>query len=219
MKRTNGRIILPEMLDSLAPEEGVANLRDLARINRWLGGHRILISLLRRFAGRMERFSFLDVGAASGDMGERVRQCYPHAHVVSLDRSEPHLLLADGPRVAADAFHLPFNESSFDFVFCSSFLHHYPDSQAIELIVRMLALARRALVVLDLERHPFAYHFLSCSRRIFGWHEVTISDGRLSVQAGFRPAEMVSLARAAGTAAPQVRRHFPWFRISLVIPA
>ena len=70
-------------------------------------------------------FSVLDVGAASGDMGACIRQWYPAAKVTSLDYVASHLAGSPGQRVAGDAFRLPFRPASFDYVFCSLFLHHF----------------------------------------------------------------------------------------------
>jgi ubiquinone/menaquinone biosynthesis C-methylase UbiE len=174
---------------------------------------------MRPLVSRGEHFTVLDVGAASGDMGAALRKHYKDAVVTSLDRRELHLQLGRGQRVAADAFHLPFRPRSFDFVICSLFLHHFQNAQITELLAQMRTVARRAVVALDLERHPLAYYFLPATRYLLGWHEVTVSDGCISVEAGFRPGELFALARSAGAERSQVRRHRPWFRLSLVMAA
>ena len=46
----NGRILKPELLDNAPPDERRRNLRDLALINRWLGGRLIFRGLLDRIA-------------------------------------------------------------------------------------------------------------------------------------------------------------------------
>ena len=156
--RTSGRILRPELLESAEPALANRNLRDIARINSWFGGHRALLCVFKDLAPRQKQFSVLDVGAGSGDMGKCLRRRFRNATVVSLDHRSFHLRDAPGPRVAADAFQLPFLPGAFDFVFCSSFLHHFSDLEVIELIVELRRFARRALIVLDLERHPLPYH-------------------------------------------------------------
>jgi hypothetical protein len=42
----SGRAIQPELLECAGPEFADRNLRDIARINRWFGGHRALIRIL-----------------------------------------------------------------------------------------------------------------------------------------------------------------------------
>jgi len=194
------------------------NLRDIARINRWFGGHRTLLKLLKEFVEPADQFSILDVGAASGDMGKCIMKRYPNAKVVSLDRRQIHLKRAHPSKVAADAFALPFANGAFDFVMCSFFLHHFPDSQAIDLLKEMSRLARRALVVLDLERHPFAYWFLPLTRILFDWSDLTVHDGCISVEAAFTRQELATLGLTIDPSWATTRRHFPWFRLSLVVP-
>jgi SAM-dependent methyltransferase len=214
-----GRILQPELLESAGSTLAERNLRDIARINRWFGGHRALLRVLKDQAHPLEPFSVLDVGAGSGDMGQCIRRRFPNATVVSLDHRSFHLRNAPGPRVAADAFQLPFLPNAFDFVLCSSVLHHFPNRQVIELIAELRGVARQALIVLDLERHPLAYHFLPMTRSLFAWSPLTVHDGPVSVAAGFRPNELARLARAAGVTDVAVRRHWPWFRISVVFPS
>jgi SAM-dependent methyltransferase len=166
-----------------------------------------------------ERFSVLDVGAGSGATGAALRRAWPGCRVTSLDRRPLHLARAVAPRVAADAFRLPFPDRSFDFVLCSLFLHHFPDADAAGLLAQFRCLARCCAVVIDLERHPLAYYFLPATRRLLRWHAVTLHDGPISVEAGFYPAELEALARAAGAREFTVRRHHPWRRLSLVMHA
>jgi SAM-dependent methyltransferase len=219
MSVTRARILKPELMDNADPAEAAVCLRDLARINRWLGGHRALVQVLRPLLKPGERFSILDVGAASGDMGGVIRRNFSGATVVSLDYRASHLRHGQGSRVAANAFQLPFRPKTFDFALCSLFLHHFSDGQAAELITALREIAGRAVIVLDLERHPVPYYFLPLTRRLLRWSEMTVHDGIISVAAAFRPEEIRALARAAGGEAVRVRRHLPWFRLSAIIPA
>ena len=207
-----------ELLETSHPDSARRNLRELVRINRWFGGHRVFAGLLGGLVERHEPFTVLDVGAASGDMGASLSRRYPRAKVVSLDRSTVHLERAQPPRLAADAFQLPFARRSFDFVFCSLFLHHFTDEQIVELLGKFRSIARRAVIAIDLERNPLAYYFLPATRWLFRWHEVTVHDGCASVAAAFRKPELRDLARRAGLGTAHVRRHYPWFRLSLVAP-
>jgi SAM-dependent methyltransferase len=212
-------VLKPELLDSA--EQGLAdrNLRDLVRINRWCGGHRVLLRVLGDLVGPREQFSVLDVGAGSGDMGQCIRERFPNANVILSDYRSSHLRSATLPCVAADGFRLPFLPRTFDFVICSSFLHHFSDGEVIDLIREMRSLARRALIVLDLERHPIPYYFLPMTRRVFRWSTLTLHDGPISVAAGFRTEELAFLTGAEGMKGAVVRRHRPWFRLSVVVPA
>ncbi len=204
------------MLRYADDDSAAANLRDLKRINWWLGARRVATGLLAEHASRTESFSLLDVGAASGDLGAAFQSRFPRARVVSVDRQLRNLRTAAQPKLAADAFALPFRPRGFDFVFCSLLLHEYPDAEILRLLRDLWTLAKRALIALDLYRHPLAYHFLPATRWLFRWHEVTAHDGPASVGAAFRPGELRRLASGAGLRQSRVRLHWPWFRVSLV---
>jgi 2-polyprenyl-3-methyl-5-hydroxy-6-metoxy-1,4-benzoquinol methylase len=213
------RVVVPELLDHASPEVARDNLRDLVRINRYLGGHSILRRIIGDFVrSKDERFSLLDVGAASGDMGAALRRRYARASVTSLDYKCVHLEKAAHPKLAADAFSLPFASGSFDFVFSSLFLHHFSDSQVLELFHHFRRVARRAVLAIDLERGPLAYHFIPATRWLFGWHDISLYDGPVSVRAAFKKEELLSLAIQAGLTEARVRIHRPWARLSLEAP-
>jgi SAM-dependent methyltransferase len=210
-----GRVLKPEILDTLPYDQARASLADLVRINRKWGGHSTLKRLIGE-AGAQGEFTFLDVGAASGDMGACVRRWYPGARVTSMDLNVSHLERCEGDRVCGDAFHMPFRQGAFDFVFCSLFLHHFTDDEAVNLLASFGQLARRAVLVIDLERHPIPYYFVPWTRWIFGWDPVTVNDARISVEAAFRRRELEELAKRAALKNPRARVHYPGFRIAMI---
>lgn len=209
------RVIRHELLDEQPPDIAAASLRDLVRINNLLGGHQVLRKALRRIVRPSDEFTMLDVGAASGDMGRVVLAEYPGARVTSLDYRSHHLTAAEPPRVVADAFHLPFAPASFDLIHCSLFLHHFEDDAVIELLRCFGRIARRHVIVCDLERHPLAYYFLPATKWLFDWHPITLHDGPVSVMAAFKASELRELASAAGLSNIHVSVHRPAFRLCL----
>ena len=212
------RFITPEQLDHAPEDVARASLYDLVRINRYLGGRRVLRSLFDGLVKPQEQFSVLDVGAGSGDLAAALRGLYPGATVTLLDHRLLHLASAPAPKVVADAFRLPFRPASFDFVFSSLFLHHFSNDQVVDLLAGFRAVARRAVLAIDLDRGPLAYHFLPATRWLFRWHDITISDGQISVQAAFKREELLALAVRAGLGWARVKTHRPWSRLSLSAP-
>lgn len=210
------RVITPELLDHAPPEEARENLRDLVRVNRYFGGHWVLRRIFSSFVAPQQSFSVLDIGAASGDMGAALRQRYPNATVTSLDRNAGHLESAAQPKLAGDAFQLPFRDKSFDIVFSSLFLHHFSNDEVVRLLRGFGAVARRAVLAIDLERGPLAYYFMPSTQWLLGWKYLTVHDGQISVQAAFKKDELLALARQAGLGNAQVMQHRPWARLSLV---
>jgi hypothetical protein len=212
------RIVIPEKLDYAGREEARENLQDLIRLNKYFGGYATLRKIVGEFIHPDEPFSVLDIGAASGDMGAALRRNYPGAMVTSLDRKPDHLEDAHYPKVIGDAFLLPFAAGSFDFVFSSFFLHHFSNDEIVRLLASFGAISRRAVLAIDLERGPLAYHFIPATRWLFGWHDISMHDGPASVQAAFKREELLGLAHRAGLANARVAQHRPWARLSLVAP-
>ena len=210
------RLIRPDLLDHLPPEQARANLADLVRINKTFGGHSVLLKTLTRVAAANEKFTVLDVGAASGDTARVIQARFPQASIVSLDYNAANLGAAPYPKLLANAFRLPFGAASFDFVLSSLFLHHFEDAQVVELLRHFYQVARRGLVVCDLERHVLPYCFLPATRFLFRWKPITIHDGVISVRASFRASELSQLSREAGIETAQIRVHRPAFRLSLI---
>jgi len=207
------RVIVPELLDTAAPADAAASLADLRRLNRWFGGQRILRRQLAGVAPEDGRFAFVDVGAGSGDAALLVRRLYPRAMAVSLDLYARNLALAPAPKVAADAFRLPF--ARVDIIHAALFLHHFSDADVVRLLSEFRARAGRAVIIQDLHRHWIPHSFLPATRWLFGWHPVTLHDGPVSVAAAFRRAELAALARRAGLKNFQIRWHPFAFRWSL----
>lgn len=209
---------MPEKLEHAPPEEARGNLQDLVRVNKYLGGYATLRKIVGEFMRPDEKFSVLDVGAASGDMGRALRRAFPSAVVTSLDRKPDHLDQAAPPKLIGDAFRLPFAPRSFDLVFSSFFLHHFSDEEIAGLLASFGGIARRGVLAIDLERGPLAYYFMPATRWLFGWHDISMHDGPVSVQAAFKREELLALAQKAGLGKARVSTHRPWARLSLVAP-
>jgi 2-polyprenyl-3-methyl-5-hydroxy-6-metoxy-1,4-benzoquinol methylase len=212
------RVIKAEWLDEVGRDRARNSLADLIRLNRYWGGYSSLARLLRSAELPSGPFSVLDIGAANGDMGRRMRKLCPGARVTSLDYVSHHLDGASEPKVVADAFHLPFATKSFDYVFSSLFLHHFTNPQIVELLSSSVSVARRAVFVDDLERAVIPYYFVPATRTLLGWDPITVHDAPISVAAGFRAEELLDLARAAGLRDPVVRTHGIAYRVTLYAP-
>lgn len=212
------RILEAEELDNVPAREAETNLLDMARINRLFGGFGILRRQVRGLAENGLDGAILDVAAGSTQTAGWLRRAMPGTPVVSTDLRQDLLGLGDGPRVAADALHLPFACGSFAVVISTLFLHHLSGPALAQAMGEMLRVSRVGVVAVDLLRHPLAYHFLRHTRPLFGWHRLTIEDGQRSVQAAFTRAELQELLVQSGFTGAKVRVHHPWFRLSVVLP-
>ena len=210
------RLIKPELLDYAPPEEARPNLADLVRINRKFGGDSVLRKVMARVVLDNEPFTLLDIGAASGDNARFIQQLYPAASITNLDHNWTNMETAPHPKILADAFQLPLLTDSFDFVLCCLFLHHFTNDQVVGLLRSFYGVARRALLVCDLERHILPYWFLPVTRPFFRWQRITLHDGPISVRASFHADELLRLTKCAGIEKAEIEVHRPAFRISVV---
>ncbi len=210
------RVIEPELLEHAPPEDARANLAQIVQLNERFGGHGVLRKTLAQVVNGNPAFTLLDIGSASGDTAKVIQRLYPAATVTSLDLSPVNLADAPHPKLLADAFHLPIKPASFDFVFCSLFLHHFEGPAVSELMANFYRVARRALLISDLERHVLPYLFFPLTKPFMRWTPITMHDGMFSIRSAFRACEMKQLAIDAGLAHAEVNVHRPAFRLSVI---
>ncbi len=206
------------------PEEYEGCLRELRRVNRWLGDSRALRrSVLPDLArAAPPEFSLLDVGAGSGELLREVaqwaRRTGRRARLVGLElNARAASGLAEESRdfweiesVRGDALRLPFDDGAFDYVMCSLFTHHFRDDACADVLGEMARVARRRVYCIDLHRHPVAYYFYTTAGRLFLHNRLVREDGALSILRGFRPRELSRLAERAGLSDVRVERRFPY---------
>ena len=110
----------------------------------------------------------------------------------------------------------PFHAASFDFVLASQLLHHFSEEQIIRLLRIWSPLARRAIIVSDLVRHPLAYYGIRLLTKLFTRNAMTRTDAPLSVARAFTLAEWRRLLREADVGPFQIFSVFP-FRVMALI--
>lgn len=222
----------PEMMDlpNQRRELLTEDLRNLRLINRYLGCHRNVLRGLARlvWVNKLQSFTLLDVGTGSADIPEVIARWARRNHVktriaalerdpVSLEeaaeqiRKFPEITLVRG-----DGMSPPFDAASFDFVLASQLLHHFSDSQIIAALRMWARLARRAIIVNDLLRHPLAYQGIRLVTKTFTRNEMTRADGPRSVERACTISEWRELFRRANVGEFSVQWALP-FRVLGVI--
>ncbi|MGH9476243.1 MAG: methyltransferase domain-containing protein [Terriglobales bacterium] len=195
----------PELLDEDrgTAAEIAASLADLSWIHAHLGGETSWRQLL---AAWMEQeplppqVYWLDVGAGTGAVTRSIAAALAeggHAvHAWALDRSPRHLRPDLCPGLAADAFRLPFAARTWDVVSCNLFLHHFHDRPglpaATRLIEEMVRVARRVVLINDLERAWPPYLAIRALAPRFS--RLTRHDGPCSVRQAYTAEELERLA-------------------------
>jgi ubiquinone/menaquinone biosynthesis C-methylase UbiE len=210
---TPPRVDEPELLDEdNAPRPDMErSLRDLRRINRWLGGIGVYRRLLKRYGSAR---SIIDVGTGTSDLLEKVGGLR-----VGVDINLNHLLYRRTPgihKVVADARRLPFRDDVVDVVTAAHFIHHFAPDDAASLLREWLRVAKRGVIVNDTLRHyiPLAMVILLAKLRLVG--RITRFDAPASVRRGYTVEEARAFADAAGAARAEVVRAWP-FRFGILL--
>jgi SAM-dependent methyltransferase len=204
-----------ELLDGPLDDPGIlrGNLRDLARINRLLGGTRASRVALERLLGRRTvPHTLLDVGTGGADIpmalladaarhGRALRitaidsrdEVIAAAHAV-----DPRLATTDGlVLVVTDGRRLPWPDRSFDVVHASLLIHHLEPADAQAFLREAARVARIGVIVNDLVRGR--HHWLG-ARVLLGVatrNRYTRHDGPLSVRRAYTRMELRALLASA----------------------
>jgi SAM-dependent methyltransferase len=204
-------------------EEDLKNLRIL---NQYLGGYRCAERGIAWIVQqeKLTQFSLLDVGTGSADVAARIvhwsRSKGVAVRIVALDLDPVTAAVAarranNLPEISVirgDAAAPPFAAASFDFVLASQFLHHFSEEKIVALLKTWAQLARRAIIVSDLVRHPLAYYGARALTRLFTKNIMTLTDAPLSVKRALTSAEWRELFRRAAIGQFDLVSVFP-FRI------
>jgi hypothetical protein len=211
------RVVTPELLDEHdAPREDMErSLRDLRRINRWLGGTATYLRTLRRFAPQAR--VVLDLGAGTADLLDALP---PGVLTIAVDLNIKHLLYertgSRATRVVADANQLPFRDASVDVVTSSHFFHHFEPEENASILRGALQIARIGAIASDTRRTwlPFLFVWLLGKLHLVG--RITAYDAPASVARGYTASEARAVGERTGAARVEVMTMVP-FRFGLLL--
>jgi ubiquinone/menaquinone biosynthesis C-methylase UbiE len=167
---------------------------------------------------RHEVLTLFDVGTGAGDLplagAQWARRQGFTIHPLGLDRSLPAAELAGEhgvPTIVGCAGTLPLAHASVDIVLVSQVIHHLQAEAAMQLLRECHRVARRAVIVTDLERARLAMAGFWLASRVLNFDQTTRVDGLTSVRRGYSPTEFSALFAGAGMPARTWRR--PGFRL------
>jgi ubiquinone/menaquinone biosynthesis C-methylase UbiE len=195
------------------PAALAANLRDLRRINRRLGGVGLSAAAIEALAAHRGELSLLDVGTGGADIPlaliEQARRRGRRLRVVGIDsrpeilaaavRTNPAVVITDGLQLhVGDGRALRYPDRSFDVVHASLVLHHLDPPDALAILTEMGRVARLGVVVNDLQRSRLGWLGAWLVGHLLTGNRLTRHDAPLSVRRAYRSNEMVDLLRSAG---------------------
>ena len=187
------------------------SLRDLRRINKYLGGRSIYRRLLHRHGANK---SIIDIGTGTSDLLEQI-----HGFRVGVDFKIEHLRYfrdASIHRVVGDALHLPFRDGAADVVTSAHFFHHFSPEQNAQILSESLRVAKQGVVVNDTRRHilPLLFILLLCAIRVFG--RITRSDAPGSIRRGYTIDEVQRIVDNVGAKTKAIVKAWP-FRFGILL--
>jgi len=213
LKRLQHRDASKEILDDLHCEgEAVSqNLKELDVINSLLGGNVVSINALKKVlnSSPQKNWSIADLGCGSGQlMVEMNKTLNKQKHVGSFTGFDANPFMVHYARehcakhknIAVACLNViteSFKEE-YDIVHASLFLHHFTETELVDLLQKISRHTRKAIIINDLHRHPLAYFSIKMLTSWFSKSYLVKHDAALSVAKGFKKKEWEIIFRTAG---------------------
>ncbi|MEQ1853901.1 MAG: methyltransferase domain-containing protein [Chthoniobacteraceae bacterium] len=201
----------PELMDrpQADSEELERDLENLISLNRWFGSHRLLRHFLRRWWRRDDSYRVLDLCTGAGDL-PRIMVDFARARgiqvrIIALDANPATLEIARSRSPGYDEINFVEGNAltygspgEFDLVHSALALHHFSEADASRLLQRAALLAKRWVLVSDLERSPVTTAAIWLLTEFIYRDRMTRHDARVSAQRAFSFQEFRALASDAG---------------------
>jgi len=221
---------VPEMMDRRGNDAELlrADLDVLEKINRFLGGHRIVLGWLEEVLERvpMSRVSVLDLATGGADVPRAIAQWARsrgvRVEITAVD-ANPEILTIARQRCASwpeiridqqDLLALPYPAASFDVVLCSLALHHFSEPNAVAILGRIHHIARAGYIINDLRRNRLLVGLSKLMARTLIHNPIARFDAPASCERAFSAAELRGMAAQAGLGNFVIRRH-RFFRMAI----
>jgi SAM-dependent methyltransferase len=219
----------PEWMDLPQPvsAELEDDLANLCTLNRWFGGVTAVLNPLMSILTTDREWSILDLATGSADIPKSVAGWCQRKNVsITIDAVDFQASTLEVARaVCRDHGNIRFHqadirtyapERTWDVVVCSLALHHFSESDAVQILRRANALATRCVIVTDLRRCLIGTMGVDLLTAVWMRAPMTRNDARASVRRAFSFAEFPALARAAGWVDFEHRR-VPTFRQTVML--
>lgn len=187
-------------------------LDQLGRINKWLGGNRITLDGIRALLNgqsKKRKFTIVDLGCGHGDMLRKVAD-FGRANgyqfkLIGIDANVDAIAYANQlsqsyeeiSYLSWDIFSDEFKALRCDMVLCTLFLHHFSDSDIIDVLKQSSYQTSLGIVINDLQRSKIAY-VLFCLLGIVISNYMVKKDGLTSILRAFKKSEIVKISEQLG---------------------
>lgn len=215
-------------------EEGIPdvalfqNLKELDFINRYLGGYKITLSILKKIIKPEKQYVLVDIGSGGGDSLQQIdKWAKKHNHRITLYGIDIKPICIEHAKAKNESRSIQFicddyrnsnkHIPNIDIIHASLFCHHLTKAEIVELI-KYAHLNKIILVINDLERNPIAYYAIKYLTMLFSKSYLVKNDAPLSVLRGFKRKEWKEIINKANVNNYCIRTKWA-FRHALIIYA
>ncbi len=185
-----------------------AALDQLTVVNRFLGGHHIVINGLKKIIRRLNTnasIKIADLGCGGGDTLKAIAdwgkknnlslQLYGiDANAFTIEYAQKRTQSYSNIQyLQKNIFADDCNLEGFDIVICSLFLHHFNEEDLFIFLQKCKTSKIKSLLVNDLQRHWIPYYLFKLVCGVFQATEMTREDGLLSIRKAFTKTEIDTL--------------------------
>lgn len=200
-------------------EEYEECLKQLGRIGKFLGGDRATFHAIDRMIQPPQ--TILDVGCGGGAFTMELAKRYPQARVTGMDISEQAISyankqLANQPALTnlsfqlADKPTLDYSPHQFDLVTATLVCHHLTDEELITFLRQSVHVAKSAVILNDLHRHPMASAGFAIIAPLLFRNRLIWHDGLLSIKRSFKRSDWMRYLKAADIDPKRVSLTWHW---------
>lgn len=201
-----------EIMDDFEMEGEVLReaLDKIAKINQLLGGNKLTLigvkALIADVPNNTE-ITIVDVGCGNGDMLRSLADYavknnlkfnligidannFTSNHAIKLSENYPNISYR-----CEDIFDKPFRELKYDIVLCTLTLHHFKETEILDIMNVFHTNASRGIVINDLQRSSLAYRLFQSLCFVFQLNAMSREDGLISILRGFKKYDLIDFSK------------------------
>jgi ubiquinone/menaquinone biosynthesis C-methylase UbiE len=196
------------------------NMQELEFINKYLGGHAITLSGLKKIMHKYPQpghtWTICEAGCGGGDNIKAIEKWCRSKNIktklIGIDINPECIEYAKENCRELDAIWITsdYRTVSFDtrpdIIFSSLFCHHFTDAGVVDIFRWMKSNITKGFFVNDLHRHVLAYYSIKWLTSMFSKSYLVKNDAPLSVSRGFRRKELEVFMQQSGV----IKAHINW---------
>ncbi|MDR6782861.1 2-polyprenyl-3-methyl-5-hydroxy-6-metoxy-1,4-benzoquinol methylase [Pedobacter africanus] len=209
---TTNRSEVAETMDDFSMEGEILKdaLDKIARINQLLGGNKVTLNGLKQLINKQNRereISILDVGCGNGDMlrfladyagkkGLKFKLTGIDANAFTIGHARQ--LSVNYTQISyrcADISEELKQDQTYDVILCTLTLHHFKNTELLQLMAGFKSKTNMGIVVNDLHRSAIAYYLFMAICFVFGLNKMSRDDGLISILRGFKKKELLTFSK------------------------